>query len=198
MTPRPGPGQGRSPSTESRRGWGEWRACAQATSSPGPRPPGGHTHHQEQPGSPPRLPQLQKATKSKMNACSTEPSQGVWGAERREPFRAPRAVSDTEMFAFLLLLENGNPIFLGELSRVLNVDNSLEIFFFFPKYCVSQTKQIGRLDLAHGSSPVTSVRRAPCFPPRQAGRRASQTTSQALGSPHFQHQLLAREPLNGK
>ena len=58
-------------------------------------------------------------------------------------------------------------------SAFFNVDNSLEIFFFFPKYRVSQTKQIGRLDLAHRSSPVTSVWRAPCFPPRQAGRRAS-------------------------
>ena len=170
---------------------------------PGPWLPGGHTHHQEQPGPPPRLPQLQKAANSKTDACSTEPSQHrtlpVRGAERREPFgRAPHAVNDTEMFAFVIIIRKWKSDFFRGTLPSFKCGQLTGDFFFFPKYCVSQTKQIGRLDSALGSLPVTSVRRAPRFPPRRASQRASQTTSQASGSPHFQHQLPARELLNGK
>lgn len=194
MTPRPWPRQGRNPSTESGRGWGEQRAHAQVTSSPGPRLPGRHTRHQEQPGSLPRLPQLQAAANSKTDAYSIGPSWGVRGAETR----APHAVSHTEMFAFVIIIRKWKSGFFFRGTLPSFKCGQLTGDFFFPKYCVSQTKQISRLDLAHGSSPVTSARRAPRFPPRQAGRWASKTTSQALGSPHFHHQLPAREPLNGK
>ena len=140
-----------------------------------------------------------RRTPAAQNRPSTELSQSG-GAERREPFgRAPHAVSDTEMFAFVIIIRKWKSDFWGGTLLSFKCGQLTgDFFFFFPKYCVSQTKQIGRLDSALGSSPVTSVRQAPRFPPRRAGQRASQTTSQASGLPHFQHQLPARELLNGK
>lgn len=71
-------------------------------------------------------------------------------------------------------------------------------FFFFPKYCVTN-----KTDRQTGLGPRIlacnlSAAWAPGTRPGGPGQQASQTTSQASGLPHFQHQLPARELLNGK
>ena len=111
-----------------------------------------------------------RRTPAAQNRPSTELSQS---GEQRDASRLEghhTQYTTQKCLLLLLLLENGNPIFLGELSRVLNVDNLLEIFFFSKILCEPNKK-----DRQTGLGPrilACNLRAAGSPLPAQAGQSA--------------------------